>query len=315
MMHADIQLHCGNGNASRVDFILNAVYETSNVGDVNLDGYFDSGDLVDMFIKGKYQDINGAEWSDGDINCDGFFDSGDLVEMFQAGHYATGAPVYELPPIEEQVSYVFNRLREFAWYNYLDANENDLYEESDIAAVVSGFTPGDYNFDGAVDDLDIPLARDVQNELSIAFQLHAIWGSPSDALRLNHVNGNPFPFDLNGDMQVSPLSELGDLCRNLAGGNTHPRQDLNDDGTVNVADFNIAVDEFDWVLGDRIISIPTEANGVVDQAEVDYFIGLTESTSWWRQDMIGNFSQGDLNCDGRITNEDVDIALANFQDG
>jgi hypothetical protein len=54
-------------------------------GDVNLNGVFDSADLVDLFQRGKYEDT--AEWSEGDLNCDGRFDSSDLVWAFQNGNY------------------------------------------------------------------------------------------------------------------------------------------------------------------------------------------------------------------------------------
>ena len=64
-------------------------------GDANLDGEFNSGDLVDVFVAGKYVvDPDMAEtatWVEGDWNGDMFFDTGDLVLAFQIGGYVTGA--------------------------------------------------------------------------------------------------------------------------------------------------------------------------------------------------------------------------------
>ncbi|MEZ6119667.1 MAG: dockerin type I domain-containing protein [Pirellulaceae bacterium] len=61
----------------------------THYGDVNLDGRFDSGDLVLIFQAGEYDDnlANNSTWADGDWNCDGEFDSQDLVRAFQDGGY------------------------------------------------------------------------------------------------------------------------------------------------------------------------------------------------------------------------------------
>jgi hypothetical protein len=58
-------------------------------GDANLDGVFDSSDLVLAWQDGGYEDgVDGnATWSTGDWNCDGDFDSSDLVEALAAGGY------------------------------------------------------------------------------------------------------------------------------------------------------------------------------------------------------------------------------------
>ncbi|MCA9200817.1 MAG: hypothetical protein KDA87_24935, partial [Planctomycetales bacterium] len=69
-------------------FLLTAVLE-SPVGDVNLDGKFDSSDLVAVFQAGQYEDATrmNSFWSTGDWNCDGEFTSSDLVIAFQDGGY------------------------------------------------------------------------------------------------------------------------------------------------------------------------------------------------------------------------------------
>ncbi len=61
----------------------------TDFGDTNLDGIFDSADLVSIFRVGEYEDeiANNSTWKDGDWNGDGEFDTGDLVLAFQAGKY------------------------------------------------------------------------------------------------------------------------------------------------------------------------------------------------------------------------------------
>ena len=76
------------------------VHETLNtwLGDSNLDGLFDSSDLVTVFTAGKYEDnnpddpstITNARWEEGDWNSDREFDSSDLVTAFVDGGYEAG---------------------------------------------------------------------------------------------------------------------------------------------------------------------------------------------------------------------------------
>lgn len=58
-------------------------------GDSNLDGVFDSTDLVSTFQRARYEDFDGEEvgWQDGDWNGDGRFTSADLVLAMQGGNY------------------------------------------------------------------------------------------------------------------------------------------------------------------------------------------------------------------------------------
>ncbi len=62
----------------------------STVGDANLDGAFNSADLVLIFQAGKYEDgvTGGTGWAEGDWDCDGEFTSQDLVAAFQVGAYS-----------------------------------------------------------------------------------------------------------------------------------------------------------------------------------------------------------------------------------
>ncbi len=62
------------------------------LGDSNLDGEFNSGDLVAVFEAGEYEDNtpNNSGWGTGDWNGDGDFGSGDLVTAFTDGGYEQG---------------------------------------------------------------------------------------------------------------------------------------------------------------------------------------------------------------------------------
>jgi hypothetical protein len=79
----------GATNEDDIDFLVRSILRTT-AGDANVDGIFNSTDLIQVFQRGEYEDgiAGNSVWSDGDWNCDGEFDSGDLVAAFQAGSYA-----------------------------------------------------------------------------------------------------------------------------------------------------------------------------------------------------------------------------------
>ena len=60
------------------------------IGDANLDGEFNSGDLVAVFTAGKYESGANAGWGEGDWDGDKIFGSGDLVAAFTEGGYEQG---------------------------------------------------------------------------------------------------------------------------------------------------------------------------------------------------------------------------------
>jgi hypothetical protein len=70
-------------------------------GDANLDGEFNSGDLVAVFGAGEYEDsvVGNSGWAEGDWDGDGDFTSGDLVVAFQDGGFEVGprAAVHVVP--------------------------------------------------------------------------------------------------------------------------------------------------------------------------------------------------------------------------
>jgi hypothetical protein len=59
-------------------------------GDSNLDGQFNSSDLVAVFQAGRFERDENALWTEGDWNADRRFNSGDLVRAFQDGGFEMG---------------------------------------------------------------------------------------------------------------------------------------------------------------------------------------------------------------------------------
>ena len=84
----------GNGTVDFLDhnFMIFTVLGT-DYGDSNLDGVFNSTDLVSAFQIAKYEDgiDNNAGWADGDWNCDGDFSSRDFVLAFQFEGFSEAA--------------------------------------------------------------------------------------------------------------------------------------------------------------------------------------------------------------------------------
>ena len=67
-------------------------------GDANLDGEFLSGDLVQVFVAGKYETSQPAMWEEGDWNGDMLFGSGDMVLAFiDCGYETCGKPPKPVP--------------------------------------------------------------------------------------------------------------------------------------------------------------------------------------------------------------------------
>jgi hypothetical protein len=64
-----------------------AVFETLQLGDANLDGVFNTADLVQILQAGKYELDLQAGWAEGDWNRDRRFNTNDFVVALQAGGY------------------------------------------------------------------------------------------------------------------------------------------------------------------------------------------------------------------------------------
>ncbi len=84
-------------DAADADFLVYD-YLFSRPGDANLDGRFDSSDLVTIFAQGQFEDnvAGNSGWAEGDWNYDQEFDSADLVLGLQAGLYQQ-VPIAAVP--------------------------------------------------------------------------------------------------------------------------------------------------------------------------------------------------------------------------
>ncbi|MFC1759263.1 dockerin type I domain-containing protein [Planctomycetota bacterium] len=71
-----------------LEIFINLVLRTY-LGDANLDGIFNSADLVVVFGAGEYEDTTTGNslWDEGDWNGDGEFDSADFIVAFAEGAY------------------------------------------------------------------------------------------------------------------------------------------------------------------------------------------------------------------------------------
>ena len=68
------------------EFLIRDILKTG-AGDANLDGKFDTSDLVHVFQTGNYISSEASDWSTGDWNGDQRFDTSDLILAFQAANF------------------------------------------------------------------------------------------------------------------------------------------------------------------------------------------------------------------------------------
>lgn len=86
------------------------------IGDVNLDGVFNSSDLVQLFQVGIYEKGDVATWTTGDWNGDCEFNSSDLLLAFQEGCYDSGdAPAIPAEGVPEPTGMVLFVLGIISW--------------------------------------------------------------------------------------------------------------------------------------------------------------------------------------------------------
>ena len=72
----------------------------SFIGDANLNGESRTGDLVNVFVSGEYEDVVAlnSTWSTGDWNADGDFTTRDLLAAFQDGGFEKGPRTVQQVP-------------------------------------------------------------------------------------------------------------------------------------------------------------------------------------------------------------------------
>jgi len=81
----------GDADLNDVDQLVLNIFGTW-YGDANLDGEFNSSDLISVFVINQYEDgiPQNSTWATGDWNGDGDFETGDLIKAFQGGGYEKG---------------------------------------------------------------------------------------------------------------------------------------------------------------------------------------------------------------------------------
>ena len=87
--------------------VHNGTIQIAGPGDANLDGLFDSSDMVLVFQAGQYEDgvPGNSDWTTGDWDGDGDFTSLDMVLAFQQGTYEKAAtPGSIFRPVREDIA-------------------------------------------------------------------------------------------------------------------------------------------------------------------------------------------------------------------
>jgi hypothetical protein len=76
-------------------------------GDADLNGEFSSGDFVNVFQRGQYEDgiAGNSGWADGDWNGDAEFNTSDFVSAFQGGGFEQG-PRAQVAAVPEPSSWL-----------------------------------------------------------------------------------------------------------------------------------------------------------------------------------------------------------------
>jgi hypothetical protein len=108
----------GDGSVTEADRrYLIQVLKNTWIGDANLDGEFNSTDLVGVFQIGEYEDTANLNsgWADGDWNGDMEFNSSDFVLAFQAAGYEAGPRPQGAPVPEPASTVVVGLLSLMAW--------------------------------------------------------------------------------------------------------------------------------------------------------------------------------------------------------
>lgn len=99
----------GAVNVGDLDFLVTDSSKLNTyIGDANLNGEFNSGDLVVVFSAGEYEDgvAGNSTWGTGDWNADLEFGSGDLVAAFTDGGYEQGPKAAAVAVVPEPSSFV-----------------------------------------------------------------------------------------------------------------------------------------------------------------------------------------------------------------
>lgn len=214
----------GDGKVDALDrdeLVLNLIGTT--YGDADVNGIFNSGDLVRVFIAGGYEDnvAGNSAWESGDWDGDGEFTSADIVLSMQAGGFVPAA----VPAPATG-----------------NGNGNGLGNGGKEI-------PGDLTGDGRADEADInALFEQIRSDdPDLVFDLN-------DDSKVDVLDRDVLVLDLLGtvfgDTNVNGVFNTGDLVRvfqvgqyedDVAGNSTWETGDWNGDGEFNSADIVLAM--------------------------------------------------------------------------
>ena len=168
-LDGDLNTTGDNATFSR-SFDIKVEAENLIPGDSNRDGFFDSTDLVVVFVAGEYEDgiPENSTWETGDWNGDREFDTSDLVWAFVHGDYEVGPQVRsKLTANHRAVDDALVNLEESTDQWNLRALDRTLIAASQDASLdrstdergdgveLGRSIPGDSNRDGRFDSSDL----------------------------------------------------------------------------------------------------------------------------------------------------------------
>lgn len=102
--HGDLDLDGDVDFDDRLEWVQNV--KNTYFGDANLDGEFNTTDLVQVLQAGEYEDgiLENSDWSTGDWNADYEFDTADIVLALQEGAYEQGPRAVGVSSVPEPSS-------------------------------------------------------------------------------------------------------------------------------------------------------------------------------------------------------------------
>ncbi|MCA9147699.1 MAG: VCBS repeat-containing protein [Planctomycetales bacterium] len=256
----------GRTDANDLRYLVQNVFQSS-IGDANLDGIFNSSDLVQVLAAGEYEDTveNNSTWDRGDWNGDREFNTADLVFAFAYGHFAD-IPIPPVTPTSGPVEFSLHEVSEFC----------KCYVAVDTVA----------DLDGDGDD-DLLLFSFIEENVTWAENLNGegLFGAPRLIGELAGIAVITADVDGDGDVDVigaTPSVGTGQIVwyENLGGGQFVPQAHMisTSDGAVVLSMGDVDQDgDFDLLA----------ASGVFQQTgRIVWFENVSPQGTFVRRDVL-----------------------------